>query len=40
MEYEDDGTALEHAIHRHAKDCIAAGDVDAALTAVLTFNPG
>jgi flavin reductase (DIM6/NTAB) family NADH-FMN oxidoreductase RutF len=40
MEYEDDGTALEHAIHRHAKDCIAAGDVDAALKAVLTFNPG
>ena len=40
MEFEDDGVALERAIHEHAQKLIAAGDVAAALKAVLTFNPG
>ena len=40
MEHEDDGAALENAIHQHAKKCIAAGEVFDALKAVLTFNPG
>jgi flavin reductase (DIM6/NTAB) family NADH-FMN oxidoreductase RutF len=40
MEFEDNGTALEKAIHEHAQELIAAGDVTAALKAVLTFNPG
>jgi predicted phosphodiesterase len=40
MEFEDNGTALEKAIHEHAQQLIAAGDVTAALKAVLTFNPG
>ena len=40
MEFEDDGVALERAIHEHAQKLIAAGDVASALKAVLTFNPG
>jgi hypothetical protein len=40
MEFEDDGVALELAIHEHAQKLIAAGDVASALKAVLTFNPG
>jgi hypothetical protein len=40
MEFEDDGVALELAIHEHAQKLIAAGDVTSALKAVLTFNPG
>ena len=40
MEFEDNGVALERAIHEHAQKLIAAGDVAAALKAVLTFNPG
>ncbi len=40
MEFEDDGVALERAIHEHAQQLIASGDVASALKAVLTFNPG
>ena len=40
MEFEDDGVALERAIHKHAQQLIASGDVASALKAVLTFNPG
>lgn len=40
MEFEDDGVALERAIHEHAQKLITAGDVASALKAVLTFNPG
>jgi hypothetical protein len=40
MEFEDDGVALERAIHEHAQKLIASGDAASALKAVLTFNPG
>ena len=40
MEFEDDGVALERAIHKHAQELIVLGDVASALKAVLTFNPG
>ena len=40
MEFENDGLALENAIHKQAQKLIAGGDVASALKAVMTFNPG
>ena len=40
IEFEDDGVALERAIHKHAQELIVLGDVASALKAGLTFNPG
>lgn len=40
MEHEGDGVALEHAVHTYAAECIAKGEVEDALKAVLAFNLG
>ena len=40
IEHEGDGVALEHAVHKFAADCIASGEVENALKAVMAFNLG
>lgn len=40
LEHEGDGVALEHAVHRFAANCIASGEVENALKAVMAFNLG
>ena len=40
MEHEDNGAALELALHRFAADHIAQGQPELAIKALLAFNPG
>ncbi|MFZ8837322.1 MAG: flavin reductase family protein [Flavobacteriales bacterium] len=40
IEHEDDATALEHALHRFASDCIQRGAIENGLKAVMAFNLG
>lgn len=40
IQHEDDGIALEHALHRFASDCIQRGAIEDGLKAVMAFNLG
>ena len=40
MEYEDDGAALEQALHKHAASLLDQGMVDEAWKTLLSFNAG